>query len=526
VRVPSLLVAFLAGAVVTAQAQFGPPATGFTVENPVLRRIWALGMDSSQAERLGQVILDSLGPRLTGTPESEGAQDWLVGLYRSWGVAARKERYGTWNAWRRGVSHLDLVAPRVRSLEAMLLGWSAGTGGQVVRGEVVVLPDIADSTAAPQALASLQGKWVLASFAPPSCRPDTAWAQYGLPETVRALRAGRQAAQNAFNQRLLRYGGQSRLAARLEAAGAAGILTTNWSGGYGVIRVFSTRTERIPAFVLGCEDYGLLWRLAEHRQGPVVEGTAVAEHLGEVPVYNVIGEIRGRELPNEYVMLSAHFDSWDGGSGATDNGTGTLTMLEAMRLLRLAYPAPRRTILVGHWNAEEQGLIGSAAFVADNPRIVENLHALFNQDNGTGRIESMSASGYTLAAGNLARYLAQIPADLTRHIRFGAPGTPGGGGTDHASFVCAGAPGFGLGSGMWDYFLYTWHTNRDTYDKVSWDDIRMNATLTAMLVYLAAEDPQRMPRDRRTVFPTSPSGQPGRWPTCGTVQRSAPAPVR
>jgi Zn-dependent M28 family amino/carboxypeptidase len=282
---------------------------------------------------------------------------------------------------------------------------------------------------------------------------------------------------------------------------------------------------------MDCEDYGLLARLAEHHQGPVIEVMAESQSLGEVPVFNVIGEIRGRELPNEYVMLSAHFDSWDGGSGATDNGTGTITMLEAMRILKAAYPTPRRTILVGHWNSEENGLIGSAGFVADHPQIVANLQALFNQDNGTGRVESMSASGYPMASVNLARYLAMVPADFTRSIRFSFPGMPGGGGTDHASFVCAGAPGFGLGSGSWDYFAYTWHTNRDTYDKLSWDDLRANATLTAMLVYLASEDPQRMPREKRTVFPTNPrTGQMGTWPTCGPVQRTSqplpPAPAR
>jgi hypothetical protein len=126
-------------------------------------------------------------------------------------------------------------------------------------------------------------------------------------------------------------------------------------------------------------------------------------------VFKGVGEIKGRELPNEYVMLSAHFDSWDGGSGATDNGTGTITMLEAMRILRLVYPNPRRTILVGHWSGEEQGLNGSRGFVADHADIVNGLQALFNQDNGTGRVETMSASGFPDAAANLARYLAVCP---------------------------------------------------------------------------------------------------------------------
>jgi len=268
----------------------------------------------------------------------------------------------------------------------------------------------------------------------------------------------------------------------------------------------------------------LLYRLADRGQGAEVELSAHSSPRGEVPVFNVVAEIPGTALPHEYVMLSAHFDSWDGSSGATDNGTGTITMLEAMRILKQAYPAPRRTILVGHWSSEEQGLNGSSAFVHDHPEIVDSLQALFNQDNGTGRIERMSSSGFTMAAGNLARYLAQIPADLTRDITFSFPGMPGGGGTDHASFVTCGAPGFGLGSSAWDYFAYTWHTNRDTYDKISWADIRQNATLTAMLVYLASEDPELMPRVKRNVFPPARGGQPGDWPECRSPERSTPQP--
>ncbi len=110
-----------------ALAQFGQPS-GFTVENPVLRRIWAMGMDSSQAERYGQVLFDSIGPRLVGTPGMDAAQQWLLNSYRDLGITARREQYGTWRGWRRGRTHVDLVAPRVRSLEAMMLAWSPGTG--------------------------------------------------------------------------------------------------------------------------------------------------------------------------------------------------------------------------------------------------------------------------------------------------------------------------------------------------------------------------------------------------------------
>ena len=514
----------------SAAAQFGPPATGFIVENPVLRRLWALGMDSTHLPQLAQTLFDSLGPRLTASPGMDAAQNWLVQTYTSWGVSARKEQYGTWRGWRRGPTHLDLVSPRVRSLEAVMLAWSPGTPkGKAVRGGVVALPDVQDSAAFVSWLAGAKGKFVLASFPQPTCRPDTSWDGWARKETADSMKARRTAAQQAWAQRITRlgYGNGTSIAnpalwRRLEQGGVAGIITSFWSTGWGADRIFAATTDKAPVLDVGCEDYGLLYRLALNNEGPVVVLTAESQALGEVPVFNVVAEIQGKDLPNEYVMLSAHFDSWDGGSGATDNGTGTLTMLEAMRILKLAYPAPRRTILVGHWSGEEQGLVGSKAWVHDHGTIVDSLQALFNQDNGTGRIESFSSSGYPTAAGNLSRYLSQIPADLTRDIKFSFPGMPGGGGTDHASFVMCGAPGFGLGSGAWDYFQYTWHTQRDTYDKISFDDLKMNATLVAMLAYLAAEDPQLMPRDRRTVFPNRPDGTPGSWPPCTDSPRSTP----
>jgi len=505
-----------------AQGQFQP--SGFVVENAVLRRIWAVGMDSSQLSRLGQTLMDSLGPRLTATPGMEAAQSWLVATYAAWGIPARKERYGTWRGWRRGKTHIDLVAPRVRSLEGTMLAWSPGTPrGRPLRAAVVALPDVADSAAFAAWLPQAKGKFVLVSNPQPTCRPDDSWEKWGVQANVDSMKARRTAAQQAWQQRVQRtgYTGPA-LARRIEAAGAAGSISSGWSQGWGVQKIFGTQTERTPVVDVACEDYGLLWRLAQNNQGPVVELTAESQALGEVPVFNVVAEMKGSELPNEYVMLSAHFDSWDGGSGATDNGTGTITMLEAMRILKLVYPNPRRTILVGHWSGEEQGLNGSRAFVRDHPEVVSGLQALFNQDNGTGRIETMSASGFPDAAANLARYLTRVPAEITRNIKFGFPGAPSGGGTDHASFVSCGAPGFGLGSGDWDYGRYTWHTNRDTYDKISFDDVKNNATLAAMLVYLASEDTTRMSREKRNVFANTQGGQPGSWPECRDAQRVTP----
>jgi len=513
----------------TATAQF-PQASGFAVEDPVLRRIWAIETDSSQLPHLAQVLFDSLGPRLTASPGMTAAQNWLLATYAAWGITARKEQYGTWRSWRRGKTHIDLVTPRQRTLEGTALAWSPPTPrGRPLRAAVVILPDFADSNALVAWLPQVKGKFVLISFAQPTCRPDDSWEKWATQTTADTMKARRTAAQQAWLQRLQRTGywgtgvaAAAGLSRRLEAAGAAGIIGSLWSQGWGVQKIFTAYTDRAPVLDIACEDYGLLYRLAENRQGPVIELTVESQPLGEVPVFNVVGEMKGTQLPNEYVMLSAHFDSWDGGSGATDNGTGTITMLEAMRILKQVYPNPRRTILVGHWSGEEQGLNGSRGFVKDHPEIVSGLQALFNQDNGTGRIENMSASGFPDAVSSLARYLARVPADITRNIKFGFPGNPSGGGTDHASFVSCGAPGFGLGSGDWDYGRYTWHTNRDTYDKISWDDVTNNAALAAMLVYLASEDTVRMSREKRTVFSLTPSGQPGAWPECRDAQRTTP----
>ncbi len=229
-----------------------------------------------------------------------------------------------------------------------------------------------------------------------------------------------------------------------------------------------------------------------------------------VPTFNVFAEIKGTEKPEEYVILSAHFDSWDGGSGATDNGTGTLVMMEAMRLLKKFYPNPKRTILVGLWGSEEQGLNGSRAFVEDNPAIINKVQAVFNQDNGTGRVVNIQGQGFLNSYNYIGRWLSAVPQNIRQYIETSFPGQPGTGGSDFASFVAAGAPAFSLSSNSWLYGTYTWHTNKDTYDKIVFDDVRNNAILTAILAYMASEDPQQTSRTKIDL--PLRNGEPGKWP--------------
>jgi hypothetical protein len=579
----------VAAAAALMAAPLAAQSTQFPTSDATLQRLWRLGMDSSQLQPLAQALFDSVGPRLTGGPGLLAASNWVIGKYKSWGIDAKRENYGTWRGWRRGTSHIDLVSPRVRSLEGTMLARSPGTKGTPVTAQAIVLPKFKDSTEFVKWLPQARGKIVLLSPAWPTCRPSEDWYRFATPASMARMdstiaQMQRDWAVDPDSTKLYRGTGYTlalgsgTLGMRLEKAGVAGMissrpkqsgfpdpfvttaagfggrgggrgaaaggasmrggggpgasltagvqqaghpLTYEGAGGWGTMEIFETYNTRAPAVALTCEDYGLVYRLAANNQKPMVRLDLDAQPLGEQPVFNTIGMIRGTEHPDEYVMLSAHFDSWDGSSGATDNGTGTLMAMEAMRILKQAYPAPKRTIMVGHWASEEQGLNGSRAFTEDHPEVMKGLQALFNQDNGTGRVQSITAAGLTDIGPHLKSWYEQLPSFFTDSmspnvVSWAFNDTPTGnpGGTDGAVFACYGTPSFGMGALNWNYNSYTWHTNRDTYDKVVFDDLKHNATLAAMMAYLASEDPAFIKRDR------SPGNWPAGWPAnCGKAPR-------
>lgn len=506
--------------VTLAQPFGGPQPNTFPSGDPLIKAIYAEAMDSSQIERLAHELLDVIGPRLVGSPAQLKAHDWAVSTFKSWGIETRNEKYGEWRGWERGVSHIDMLEPRVRTLEGTMLAWSPGTKKGGVTAGTIILVDPADSLDFRKWLPSVKGKFVLISAPQLTGRPDDNWEKHAVKESLDKMKEAKKKIADGWTERIRKTGFRAdTLANLMEQAGALGVLTNRWSQGWGVDKVFSTNARKVPVVNLSLEDYNLVYRLTENGKNPVLKIEAESKFTGAQPAFNTIGEIRGTEKPDEYVILSAHFDSWDAGSGATDNGTGSVLMMETMRILKKYYPKPKRTIIVGLWGSEEQGLNGSAAYVADHPEVVSKLQALFNQDNGTGRITSLSSSGYLDAGEFLARWLSRVPSGVTQHIKLSLPGMPAGGGTDHASFVAAGAPGFGLGAHDWDYFLYTWHTNRDTYDKLVFDDMKNNAVLAACLAYLAAEDAQTVPRVRREM-PVDQRGNLRKWPEVRQPERA------
>ena len=494
---------------------FSHSITNAQDKNPVIENIIKEANENSQLENIGHELMDLVGPRLVGTPQMLNAHNWAIEKYKSWGIDAKKEKWGEWRGWERGITHIDMIEPRVQSLRGTQLAWNPSTSSEGVTAEVIVLPEnIKDSLSFQDWLPNVKGKLVLVSMKQPTGRPDYNWEEFATEESFQKMKDDRDAKTKVWRDNISKTGYSTRsIIPVLEDAGAVGIVASYWSRGFGVNKIFSARTKKIPTVDLELEDYGMLYRLAESGNTPKLKIVAESKELGRVPTFNTVAEIKGSEKPDEYIVLSAHFDSWDGGTGATDNGTGTMVMMEAMRLLKKYYPNPKRTIIAGHWGSEEQGLNGSRAFVEDHPEVVDGLQALFNQDNGTGRVIRISGGGFLNSYDYLSRWLYAVPNDITQHIETTFPGSPAGGGSDYASFLAKGAPAFSLSSLSWSYWNYTWHTNRDTYDKIVFDDVRNNAILTAILTYMASEDSEKTSREK-IVLPMNPrTGKQRTWPT-------------
>jgi hypothetical protein len=494
-------------------------------KDPIVQSIVDEANNNSQLEVLAHELFDVIGPRLVGTPQMKQAHDWAVKKYNEWGIEAYNHEWGKWRGWERGITHIDMIEPRLRTLVGRQLAWSPSTKKKGIKGEAVIVPEIDSKDDFERWLKTVKGKFVLTSQYQLTGRSDSNWKEFALPETFEKMKDQRREISRKWYSTISSTGyGYRDISKAYEKAGAIGLISSYWSRVSGSNKVFYTQTQKIPEIDVNLEDYGMLYRLAKNGRKPVIKLIATSNELGDVPTFNTIAQIKGVEKPNEYVILSAHFDSWDGGQGTTDNGTGTLVMLEAMRILKKIYPNPKRTILVGHWGSEEQGLNGSRAFVEDFPEIIKNTQSLFNQDNGTGRVVNLSGQGFLYSYEFLSRWLSFVPKYITDHIETEFPGEPSYGSTDHASFIAAGVPAFNLDAISWDYRNLTWHTNLDTYDKIVFDDVKRNVITTAILAYKASEEEELVSREKR-VMPISPrTGRKMDWPSVRKPNRDGTSP--
>jgi Zn-dependent M28 family amino/carboxypeptidase len=297
---------------------------------------------------------------------------------------------------------------------------------------------------------------------------------------------------------------------------------------HGQIRAFSNRnydtSKIVPTVVMRNEDYGRIWRLLGDGRAVELEFDIVNHTYPEGRTsYNTIAEIPGGDKADEVVMLGGHLDSWHAATGATDNAIGCAVMMEAARILSAMAVKPRRTIRVALWSGEEQGLLGSQAYIREHFGTFEDskpefakFAGYFNIDNGTGRPRGMTVFGPPAAATVLREAIAPLKdlgvlgATTTRSRQRG--------GSDHTSFNAAGLPGITVGQDPIQYNSYTWHTNLDTYERIVEEDVMKSAIVVASAVYHLAMRDETLP-----LFPKDQMPQAPRPPQNQANQQQPPA---
>lgn len=528
-----LLAPVLLAALLIAPARAGDPAVA-----DVLWQIRREGTERSQVMQTLHVLTDVHGPRLTGSPNLQAAGEWARQQLQEWGLT--NARLEPWDFGHPGWSNerfsAHLVSPVRDALVGEVLAWTPSTAGPV-RAEVVQL-DIPQAPTAEEltrtldaAAGRVRGRIVLVgphaavpvTFNDPARRWDLDELRARFDPVSPAPVPPRQRPQvppgrlsaAQVNERLDGFLREHGALARLNDAGRA----------HGQIRAFHNRTfdvnRAVPTVVLRNEDFGRIARLLQGGRTVDVELDIVNRvHEDGRTAYNVVAEIPGTDIAREVVMLGAHLDSWHAATGATDNASGSAAMLEAVRILTAIGVQPRRTIRIALWSGEEQGLLGSKAYVAEHfgtfesPRPgYEDFAGYVNIDTGTGRVRGLAVFGPDEAAGMLRQVIAPL-ADLgvvgatnTRSRRVG--------GTDSTSFNAAGLPGIGTLLDPIEYQSHTWHTNLDTYERIVEDDAKAQAIVAASVVYQLAMLDQTLPRFPKEAMPepeVTPAPAPERPP--------------
>lgn len=508
------------------------PAAQEKLDKDIQWKIRREATENSQIMRTMHFLTDVYGPRLTGSPNLKAAQDWIVKETTRWGL--KNAHLEPWNfghpGWVNERLSVHAVAPFKDALVAEALAWTPGTNGAVTAQVVqVVLPSSPTKDALAKFFddtrAKVKGKIVLAGA--PAVVPVTI-----LPAPKRREDNEVRAQYDAANPQQPNFGGGGGPQVRpdpnvvpaaqvaeqfdqfLVVAGAVGRI--NDAGReHGQIRAFNNRTfdiaKAVPTVVMRNEDFGRIARVLADGTPVEVEFNIVNRTYPEgATAYNVVAEIPGTDKAQEVVMLGGHIDSWHAATGATDNAIGSATMMEAIRILQAIGVKPRRTIRLALWSGEEQGLLGSQAYVKEHFGMVENPkpeHALFagyfNIDSGTGRARGASVFGPPEAAS----ILREATKPFADNGFFGVNATQSRrrGGTDSTSFNEAGLPGIGIQQDPIEYGTHTWHTNLDTYERIIEQDAQQSAMVIAAAVYHLAMRDQMLPRLPKEKMPALPT---------------------
>jgi len=511
------------------------------IDADVNARIRKEGMENSQIMRTMHYLTDVYGPRLTGSPNHKAAAEWTVKEMTRWGfVNGKLEPFDFGRpGWLNDKAAGHIVSPVKDNLVFEVLAWTPSTNG-AARGKAVQLT-LPSQPTQPELTAYLDGvkaqvkggivlvgphQTVAFQETPPAKRrsDESVMAGIGrssLPPAPRGGGPGRGGRQGGPNQPREGALNAAAVAEQVDAflvANGALVRINDAGREHGQIRAFQHRAydpaKTVPTVVLRNEDYGRISRLLA--DGPVeLEFTITNRVFPEGRTsYNAVAEIPGTDKADEVVMLGGHLDSWHSATGATDNAIGCAVMMEAARILKAIGVQPRRTIRVALWGGEEQGLLGSQAYVADHFGTAENpkpefhkFNGYFNVDSGTGRIRSASIFGPREAAWVIAS--AFRPFEDFGMMGATATASRNRGGTDSTSFNAAGLPGIGLSQDPIEYGTHTWHTNLDTYERIVEDDVKKSAIAIAAAVYHVAMRDEMLPRFTPETMPALPGGRGG-----------------
>ena len=491
------------------------------------------GTDNSQIMRTMHFLTDLYGPRLTGSPNHKAAAEWAARQMESWGL--KNARLEPWDfkhpGWQNERLSAHIVAPVKDALVCEALAWTPGTNGTVTgRAFQLIVPERPTRERLDAYLNSIReqvrGGVVLVgrhqtvpvSFNPPFKRRDEQDARNAFdpnapPASPFASPSPSPTPTPGPDQPLT----PQRVAEAVERflVDNGALVRVNDAGReHGQIRAFNNRTfdvsKAVPTAVCRNEDYGRISRLLADAAPVELEFNIVNRTYPEGRTsYNVVAEIPGDGDRDEVVMLGGHLDSWHAATGATDNAIGCAIMMEAARILRAVGARPRRTIRVALWSGEEQGLLGSQAYIKEHFGTFENpkpnyskFNGYFNIDSGTGRVRGATVFGPPEAATILRQALLPF-ADLGVE---GAIATRSRnlGGSDHTSFNQSGLPGIGMGQDPIEYGTHTWHTNLDTYERIVEDDVKAAAVVVAAAAYHLASRDEPLPRFTREQMPAPP----------------------
>ncbi len=469
-------------------AQTGVDTTGTAA---VIRQ----ATEHSEVMKNLEYLADVIGPRLTGSAAMRRANDWTAERFKVYGLTAAIEPWDFGVTWERGTVSARLISPFPRGVTAQSWAWTAGNGGKPSAGPVVrVNVSSAESLAVYRG--RMKGAWLLTGApgtiwnpdAPPMSAADSAALRARFQNPNRAPQDTSAAAVARRRQF------QTDLPYLLKQAGALGRLT---DGGkeQGLMNMSGSpyAVSPLPNLVIAHEDYAQLARLIENGVTPRFKA-AISNVLGTKPVqqYNTVAEIRGSEKPGQVVILGAHLDSWDLGTGTTDNGTGSMVVLEAARAIAQSGLKPKRTIRFILFSGEEEGLLGSAAYAAQHAASADSVQAVLVLDNGTGMITGQALQGRNDDEQLWKDLLAPVASLGAKNVRQGNKG-----GTDHLSFIPYGVPGWNFDQESRGY-NHTHHSQVDTYDHAVASDLVQASAVMAATAFELANHPSLLPRGAKT----------------------------